>query len=181
MQETQLTQLSQLGQLIELKRQAVCIYAQAANAMYAHHIKWSFKLREISSQSQRQHDALCRIADGDRFMIANVRTYAFVEQPETKNEIIFGALDLLLDLEQDIVSTECEHREYEEMFANIHDASKYYMQWLQYMLETFDTRFVASKRSILSCQLCGWRMQVKERENYGNVRCEICGGRNSMG
>lgn len=178
MQETELTQI---GQLIELKRQAVCIYAQAANTMYMHHIKWSFKLREMSSQSQRQHDALCRIADGDRFMIANVRTYAFMEQPETKNEIILGALDLLLDLEHDIVSTDCEYKEHEEMFDNIHNASKYNMQWLQYMLKTFDTRFVAAKRSTLSCQLCGWRIQVEKGESYGNVLCEICGGRNSMG
>lgn len=149
--------------------------------MYVHHIKWSFKLREMSSQSQRQHDALCRIADGDRFIIANVRTYAFVEQPEHKNEIILGALDLLLDLEHDIVSTDCEYRKHEEMFDNIHNASKYNMQWLQHMLDTFDERFIAPKSGILSCQLCGWRVQVERGKSYGNVPCEICGGRNSMG
>lgn len=149
--------------------------------MYAHHIKWSFKLREISSQSQRQHDALCRLATGDRLMITQVRTYAFVEQPEEKDEITLGALSLLIDLEQDIVSTGCEHEEQREMFANIHGVSQYNIQWLRHMLETFDERFVATKRGTVSCQLCGWRMEAEKGEDYGDVSCGICGGRNSMG
>lgn len=114
-------------------------------------------------------------------MITNVRTYAFVEQPEEKDEITLGALALLIDLEKDIVTTKCEHEDHREMFANIHAISKNNIMWLQHMLNTFDERFVASKSGTLSCQLCGWRMDVKKGDEYGDVVCEICGGKNSMG
>lgn len=143
--------------------------------MYMHSIPWSFRLREMASRSQRQHDALCRQASGEQVLyLASLRLYSLIEQPEEKDEIVKEGLALLTALETDIVSLKRDDSCGETPFEAVQSISNENLEWLKWAAKAFDYRFSFKKDKKIRCACCGYPAVVTKDGDLSEKPCPVC-------